>query len=86
MVAGFGVEIIQCEKFAAKELRDAVRLVRAINPKIKILAAGGVNGDNAAEVAATGVDGLVTSWPFFGGPKDVKMVFKNLGSYPYELV
>ena len=41
-----------------------------------ILAAGGVNGDNAAAYAATGVDVLVTTWPYFGRPADIKVVMR----------
>ncbi|MDR0547969.1 MAG: ModD protein [Deltaproteobacteria bacterium] len=78
LVAQAGADIVQCEKFAESDLKATVLEVRAINPKIKIVAAGGVNGDNAAAVAATGVDGLVTTWPFFGKPKDVKMEFKAI--------
>ena len=43
---------------------------------ITILAAGGVNGDNAAAYAATGVDVLVTTWPYFGRPADIKVVMR----------
>ncbi|MDR2140884.1 MAG: ModD protein [Deltaproteobacteria bacterium] len=78
LVARAGADVIQCEKFVESDLRLAVQKVRAINPLVKILAAGGVNGDNAAALAATGVDGLVTSWPYFGKPQDVKMEFSDL--------
>lgn len=37
-------------------------------------AAGGVNAGNAAAYAATGVDILVTSAPYFAAPGDVKVV------------
>ena len=43
----------------------------------QINAAGGVNGDNAAQYAATGVDVLVTSWPYFGKPADIKVVMEK---------
>ena len=42
----------------------------------EINAAGGINGDNAAEYAATGVDVLVTSWPYWGRPADMKVVME----------
>jgi molybdenum transport protein len=78
LAAKAGAEIVQCEKFSESDLKAAVAAVKAVNPAVKVVAAGGVNGDNAAAVAATGVDGLVTSWPFFGKPKDVKMAFQSL--------
>ena len=38
-------------------------------------AAGGVNAENAAAYAAAGAVILVTSWPYWGRPRDVKMTF-----------
>ena len=48
--------------------------VKAVNAAVQVLAAGGVTGENAAAVAATGVDVLVTTWAYFGKPADIKMV------------
>lgn len=72
-----GVDIIQCERFDLTELADCVKKIRGINPNAKVTAAGGVNAENAAQYAATGVDVLVTSWPFFGKPEDIKMKFSR---------
>ena len=47
---------------------------KAVNAAVQVLAAGGVTGENAAAVAATGVDVLVTTWAYFGKPADIKMV------------
>ena len=47
---------------------------KAVNAAVQVLAAGGVIGENAAAVAATGVDVLVTTWAYFGKPADIKMV------------
>jgi molybdenum transport protein len=44
---------------------------------VKISAAGGIDADNAADYAATGVDVLVTSWVYFGKPEDIKMRFST---------
>ena len=49
-------------------------VVKAVNAAVQVLAAGGVIGENAAAVAATGVDVLVTTWAYFGKPADIKMV------------
>jgi molybdenum transport protein len=70
-----GVDVVQCERFDPAALRSLVPRLRAINPKIKILAAGGVNADNAFDYASAGVDVLVTSWVYFGKPEDIKMRF-----------
>ena len=70
-----GVAVVQCERFSPTELTECIPIMRAANPSVKISAAGGVNADNAALYAATGVDIIVTSWPYFGKPEDIKMRF-----------
>jgi molybdenum transport protein len=70
-----GVDVVQCEKFEPRTLKDTVAAIRQIDPRVKISAAGGINADNAADYAATGVDILVTSWGYFGKPEDIKMRF-----------
>ena len=70
-----GADVVQCERFELAALRETVEAVHAVDPRIKISAAGGVNADNAADYAATGVDILVTSWVYFGKPEDIKMRF-----------
>lgn len=74
LLAEAGLDIIQCEKFSYDELSRTVQEVRAIDPRILIVAAGGINGDNVEGFAATGVDVLVTSWVYFGKPADIKVL------------
>lgn len=76
LLARAGADVIQCEKVPLPVLTETVRALRAAAPAITILAAGGVNGDNAAAYAATGVDVLVTTWPYFGRPADIKVVMR----------
>ena len=59
-------------------LKAFVREVKAQCPGVVVNAAGGVNGENAAAYAETGADVLVTSWPYFGRPADVKMAFERV--------
>jgi molybdenum transport protein len=73
-----GVDIIQCERFNPKDLQIAARDAKKIANGITISAAGGINAGNAAVFAATGVDILVTSWPYFGQPEDMKMRFSRM--------
>jgi molybdenum transport protein len=82
LVAEAGIDIVQCEKFACELLAETVGALRAVRDDIVILAAGGINGDNAAQFAATGVDVLVTSWPFFGKPADIKVVMEKIPTDP----
>jgi len=48
-----------------------VKEVRALNPAIKISAAGGINEANIAEYAAAGLDIIVLSSVYFGKPADI---------------
>ncbi|OPX90027.1 MAG: Nicotinate-nucleotide pyrophosphorylase (carboxylating) [Pelotomaculum sp. PtaB.Bin104] len=66
-----GVDGLQFDKISPVELKEAVELIRAQNNKIVILAAGGINENNAELYAQTGVDGLVTSSVYFGKPVDM---------------
>jgi molybdenum transport protein len=77
MYAKSGVDVVQCERFEPSELRELVTRLREINPNVKILAAGGLNADNAFDYAAAGIDALVTSWVYFGKPEDIKMKFSS---------
>lgn len=76
LLAQAGVDIVQCEKFPCDVLAETVGALRAVRADIAILAAGGINGDNAAQYAATGVDVLVTTWPYFGKPADIKVIME----------
>ncbi len=73
LLARAGIDIVQCEKFPCSLLAETVRELRAARPGILVLAAGGINGDNAADYAASGADELVTTWPYFGRPADIKV-------------
>ena len=66
-----GVDGIQLDKVPAPELVTLVSEIRDIDPHVTIIAAGGVNLDNAREYAATGVDGLATTCLHFAKPLDM---------------
>ena len=79
LLARAGIDSIQCDglkNVAAGANPLAIRrgIDKAVNAAVQVLAAGGVTGENAAAVAATGVDVLVTTWAYFGKPADIKMV------------
>ncbi|MEI8032894.1 MAG: ModD protein [Chlorobiaceae bacterium] len=71
LLAAAGAEIIQLDKLDPAPLGQLVLRLHAGFPDLKISAAGGINGENAAEYAATGVDMLVLSSPYFGKPADI---------------
>lgn len=78
LFAQAGADIIQCERFSPDVLKNFVKTLHREASGVRILAAGGVRGENAYQYAATGVDVLVTSWPLFAPPQDVKMQFSRV--------
>lgn len=70
-VAAAGADGVQFDGVPAPTLRDWVVYLRAAQPHLVLLAAGGVTEENAAAYAATGVHGLVTSSVCFGPPADL---------------
>ena len=73
VLAEAGVDGIQFDKVPVDELAGLVKELRAINPYVTLIAAGGVNPSNAAAYAATGVDGLATTAPLFAKPLDMSV-------------
>lgn len=67
-----GADAIQFDKLPASHFKIAGNKCREINPRVCIIAAGGVNGSNAEEYALAGADVLVTSWMYFAPPADIK--------------
>lgn len=70
-LARAGVDGVQLDKVAPAELAALVAQLRKVNPQVTLIAAGGVNLANAAEYAATGVDGLATTCLHFAKPLDM---------------
>lgn len=77
-LAKAGVDCLQLEKFTPEALRDIIPALRKLNSGIRILAAGGINADNAQEFAASGADVLVTSWVYFGKPQDIQVTMRRI--------
>ena len=75
---GHGVDGIQLDKVPVSELAELVRRIREIDPRITIIAAGGINPQNAGAYAACGVDGLATTVPFTAKPVDMSVRMKPL--------
>jgi molybdenum transport protein len=68
-----GADALQLDKLSPETLTSIALKSRAINPHICILAAGGVNAENAAAYAKAGADALVSSWMYFGPPADIQV-------------
>ena len=74
-----GVRLFQLEKFRPGPLAEAVRRLKALYPDIRLLATGGIRLENAAEYASTGVDGLITTAPYYyARPVDIGVRMERL--------
>ena len=74
-IKSYSIDGIQYDKFSSKELKETITLMKEINPHLIHLASGGVNEQNAAEYADTGIDGIVTTSVYFGKPTDIGVRF-----------
>jgi molybdenum transport protein len=68
-----GIDGIQFDKIEPEELTRLVLELKAIDPHVTLIAAGGINPDNAAVYAATGVDGLATTSLYTAKPLDMSV-------------
>ncbi|MDD2620624.1 MAG: ModD protein [Syntrophomonadaceae bacterium] len=66
-----GADGIQLDKVSPDDLQKIVPIIKSIDSKILILAAGGINESNVEAYAQTGVDALVTTSVYFGKPVDI---------------
>ena len=73
-IVAAGVDVVQIDKLLPEKLSLLVEQMRQVRPDVKISAAGGINSENAAAYAATGVDMLVLSSVYFGKPADIGVI------------
>lgn len=79
VTAAAHADVVQLEKFS---IEDTVRVLANVRKREDgrpgVAAAGGITAANAAQYAATGVDVLVTSWPYQAPPRDVQVNFSQI--------
>ncbi|AKG37082.1 ModD protein [Paenibacillus durus] len=68
-----GVDCLQFDKLPPDVLLAGSAELRAANPNVVLLAAGGIDEHNAEAYAASGVDVLVTTSLFFAKPLDMSV-------------
>lgn len=71
LAAEAGADVIQFDKVTPASLHEWCPALRERHPGLKLLAAGGIRKENAADYAGSGVDGLVTSSLYYGPPADI---------------
>jgi len=77
--AELGVRLFQLEKFPIPELEKAVVTLKQRYPDIRLLATGGIRLENAKAYALTGVDGLITTAPYYyAKPADIGVVIEKI--------
>jgi molybdenum transport protein len=78
LMARAGADALQFDKVPPGELAGIVAAARAAASErgrgIRLIAAGGVNADNAGAYAQSGVDAISTTWVYFGKPADMSVV------------
>ncbi|NTU57522.1 MAG: ModD protein [Chlorobiaceae bacterium] len=77
IIARAGADVVQVDKLSIAALSKLVLDIRATCPGVAVSAAGGINADNAAAYAATGIDIIVLSSVYFGKPSDISAVINN---------
>lgn len=76
IIAAAGADVVQVDKMAVGELAILAAEIHRKFPGVKLSAAGGINAENAAAYAGTGVDILVLSAVYFGKPADISVVIQ----------
>lgn len=73
-----GVDGIQLDKIPPKELEIMVKEIKNIDNRITAIGTGGINCNNAKEYAETGIDGISTTWVYYGKPVDIGTTIEKL--------
>ncbi|MGQ1946834.1 ModD protein [Geofilum sp. OHC36d9] len=71
LCAETGVDVIQVDKMPMDQFAICANKCRQMNPRVVMLAAGGINVNNAADYIKAGADVLVTSWMYYAPPADI---------------
>lgn len=77
-LARAGVDGVQLDKVPVDAMAPLVAELKAIDPGLTVIAAGGINPQNVAAYASTGVDALVTTAPFTAKPIDMSVRMEPL--------
>jgi len=72
-LANSGIDGIQFDKSPPEALAEVIPKLKSTNPTLITLAAGGINEANIANYAATGIDGLVLTSPYYAQPADIQV-------------
>lgn len=71
-------DIVQLDKFSPDEIRQCIAIATTHGYTGSLIAAGGIHQANVKDYAATGVNVLVTSAPYYAKPADIRVVLSPL--------
>ncbi|WP_213991313.1 ModD protein [Sodalis sp. dw_96] len=72
-------DLIQLDKFTPASVQKMLALCAVHAPHCRLAAAGGINGNNIADYARTGITLAVTSTPYYAKPADIEVVLSPAG-------
>jgi len=72
-IAAADINGIQLDTMPPAEIKKIIPALRKTNSSLRISAAGNITEENIREYAATGVEMIVTSCPYFGKPADFQV-------------
>lgn len=73
IIAKTGIDRIQLDKFSTANIKKLRKELAKLNLEIKLTAAGDITIKNVQDYATSGADILITSWPYYGEPADMKV-------------
>lgn len=71
-------DVLQLDKFLLQDIESVVQMAAESSPGCLVSVAGGVNRDNIDVFAKTGAPLIVTSSPYYAGPRDVKVLMEKI--------
>jgi len=71
LLAESSIDCLQIDKVPANELLKLVPDLKKVNPKLLVSASGNINEENIGSYAETGIDLIITSYPYYGRPADI---------------
>lgn len=74
------IDEVQLDHMDPVELEKVVKTIKSINPNVRVAIGGGINIDNIANYASTGVDVIVTSAPYWVKPANITTIIEPLSN------
>ncbi len=80
-VAKTDIDIIILNRFDVARIEELRNEINKINPRIKLAASGGITDENVKEYASSGVNMLISSWPYYADPSYLSVSITPIFDY-----